>query len=277
MPVLSESQTVFTVDGTKAVRLAVPDGQAVTVFNTGNTVYYDNVDTVTSSSNDGSIASAASATFTSPQFLICAQGVQSSIVAIGAEGWAGDLRISDDVTVVDTTTQTGVITPSAGIAPVAQPASIYATLPATATSGTDTAFADGTTFLTSVFVPYNMTVTGIGYLVGSVGGTDKVIVRIYSSAGTLLASSTTASSGTTAGTAAQVQEIALTSTYAAVGPNRYFIAVSANGNTAKLRTVAAHTGAKTLSGSVALTHAATTAITPPTAFAADKAPFAYLY
>lgn len=160
-----------------------------------------------------------------------------------------------------------------------QPACVPASpFPATATSGTDTTPADGTLFLISVFVPCDMTATGIGYLIGSVGGTDKVIARLYSSAGAIVASSTTTAGGTTVGTAANLQEVAFTATADLTGPNLYYIGISMNGNTARLRTLAAHTGGKTFTGSVSLTHAATTAVTVPTAFAADKGPIgAYVY
>ena len=274
MPFINEAFSSFSADGTKAQYIGCPQGASITVANNGNTLYYADTSDVTSSSNDGSIATAASATFTSGQYVICAQGVSTNVfVTTNETVVTSDLTVTDDVTVTGDLTTSG----TTAVTPASAPASVPVALPAAATSGTDTAFADGTTFLASVFVPCNMTVTGVGYLVGSVGGTDKVIVRLYNSAGTLLASSTTASSGTTAGTAAQLQEIAFTATYAATGPRRYFIGISANGLTAKLRTLPAYTGAKTFSGSVALTHAATTAITPPTAFAADKAPFAYLY
>ena len=285
MALVPATNTHFTQSGGTPNLIAVPAGTAVTVTSVGDTLYYKSTSDVTSDSSDGTIATAASATFTTPQWIITATGISTEVFTASVDGFSDDVRFGDDVTVADTatitgaTTQTGVITPSTGIAPISQPASIPADvgLPVAATTGTDTAFADGTTFLTSVFVPANFTATEIGYLVGSVGGTDKVIARLYSSAGALLASSTVAASGTTAGTAAELQEIAFTSTYAATGPRRYFIGISANGNTAKIRTKIAQTGGKAFTGSVTLTHAATTAVTPPTAFAADKGPFAYLY
>lgn len=189
---------------------------------------------------------------------------------------SGDLAVAGNTVLTGTTTHTGAVTNTGG--QVSASSAGYRTWQAVAaTSGTDTAFADGTTFLASVFIPHNKTLTGIGFLLGSVGGTDKVIVRLYSAAGALLASSTTAASGTTAGTAANTQEIAFTATYAAIGPGTYWIAVSANGATAKLRTVPAFTGGGMFAGSVALTHAAVTAITSPVTFTADKGPVAYVY
>lgn len=171
----------------------------------------------------------------------------------------------------------GALTMTGGIVQSTAPHGFRNFLPNTATTGTDTAFANGTLFLSSVFVPVNKTLTGVGFLLGSVGGTDKVIVALYDATGAPVASSTVAASGTTAGTAANTQEIPFTATYAAKGPNMYYIGVAANGATAKLRTVPAFTATELFCGSVAWTHGTVAAVVPPTAFAADKAPIAYVY
>lgn len=145
------------------------------------------------------------------------------------------------------------------------------------TDGTDTDFASGTAFFTSVFIPTSKVLTGIGFLMGSVGGTDKVVVQLHDDSGLLLANSTLTGGGTTAGTAAQTQKIPFTSTYQVYGPAMYYIGVSANGNTAKLLTVPAYRGAELFAGSVSQTAATPAAITPPTTFTADKAPIAFVY
>lgn len=149
--------------------------------------------------------------------------------------------------------------------------------PIAATSGTDTFFANNSLFVTSLLVPTTKLITGVGFLLGSVGGTDKVIVSLYSSTGAVLANSTTASSGTTAGTAANTQEIPFTSTLTVQGPQVVWVGVAANGGTAKLRTVPAFTGGGIWGNSLAWTHGTVAAITPPTALTADKAPIVYLY
>ena len=164
-----------------------------------------------------------------------------------------------------------------GLTPISAPTGFRNFTPSAATSGTDTAFANGTQFVTSIFIPVNKTLTGVGYLVGSVGGTDKVYAVLYDSAGAVLANSTLASSGTTAGTAAEIQTLAFTATYAAKGPGTFYIGISANGNTAKIRTVIAQVQGELLAGSVSQTHGTVAAITAPTTFTADKAPICFVY
>jgi len=164
-----------------------------------------------------------------------------------------------------------------GTTPISQPTGVSNWQPIAATSGTDTAFANGTQFVTSVFIPANMTITGVAFLIGSVGGTDKAYVVLYDSAGNPLANSVLTGGGTTVGTAANIQAIDFTATYAAKGPGRFFIGISANGATAKLRTVPAFTQGGIWAGSVSQTHGTVAAITAPSTFTADKAPVAFVY
>lgn len=149
--------------------------------------------------------------------------------------------------------------------------------PATATSGTDTACTNGTAYVGSVYLRQNATVTGVQYLVGSVGGTDKVIASLHSATGALLANSALA--GATVGTAAQLQQVAFTGTYAAVGPALYFVALTFNGTTAKFRTVPAYcnAGNGVIGNGVTQTFGTAASFTAPTTFTADKVPVASLY
>jgi hypothetical protein len=145
------------------------------------------------------------------------------------------------------------------------------------TTGTDTTPVNGTRWYSSLFIPYNRTITGIGYLIGTVGGTDKVIVELKSSTGASLATSNTA--GATVGTAATFQEVAFTGTYAAVGPAIYYVVVQMNGTTARLRTLPTATAPAytNWASSTAGTFGTTAAITAPSTFTADKGPVAYIY
>lgn len=145
-----------------------------------------------------------------------------------------------------------------------------------ATNGTDTAFADGTQFVTSIFLPVNFVCTNIEYLVGSVGGTDKVYGVIYDADGAVLANTSLTAGGATVGTAAQIQQLALTATEALVGPALYYVGISANGATAKIRTAPAYLGASLWGGSVSQAHGTVAAITEPVTFTADKAPYVIL-
>lgn len=158
--------------------------------------------------------------------------------------------------------------------------------PIAATSGTDLACANGTTLLGRIYVPLPCLVTGIQYLVGSVGGTDKSIVTLYDEDGSLLRAS--AAAGVTVGTAAQAQQIPFTlgadavtaATTIALNAGYYWIGITNNGTTAKVRAVPAYcnVGTNLLAGSVAQTFGTiTTSVTVPSTFTADKAVVASLY
>lgn len=181
-----------------------------------------------------------------------------------------------DLTVSDALTVSG----SASITPASAPAGFYTWQPPTAESGTDTAFAEKKLFTASIFIPCNKTITGIGYLLGAGGGTNKVIAALFDSAGKKVANSSETTEGTTAGAEKTVQELAFTSTYAAKGPGLYFIGITANGATAKLRTIPANTAGKnvlTKEISLETKNVVPASITAPTAWEAAKGPVAFVY
>lgn len=169
---------------------------------------------------------------------------------------------------------------AAGVTPISGPVGsgvMKTWQPSVATSGTDTAFASGTQFVGGLWVPANCTLTGIGYLIGSVGGTDKVYAVLYDSTGDVLANSVLTAGGATVGTAANVQTLDFTAPFAVKGPGLFYVGISANGATAKLCTVPAHCQGGIYAGSVAQVHGTVAAITAPVTFTADKAPVAYAY
>jgi hypothetical protein len=145
---------------------------------------------------------------------------------------------------------------------------------ALATTGTDTACSDGTTYFTEIFIPTLRTLTGVFYLVGSVGGTDKVIVTLYDSSGAVLANSDIA--GVTVGTAANIQSVPFTAAFATTYAGQYFMGVTFNGTTAKFRTLPIP-GSPFIAGSEAETFGTVTAITPGTTFTASKGPIGGVY
>lgn len=150
---------------------------------------------------------------------------------------------------------------------------IYAAecVPLVLTSGTDTAGIAGQLWISELRINANILITGLSFLIGSVGGTDKVIVQLYDSNGNILA--TSALAGATVGTAATFQRVALITPYKA-GPGLYYVAVQYNGVTAKLRTVAAgdHNA-----GVVSQTFGTPVAIAVPTTFTAASAPYLMTY
>jgi hypothetical protein len=135
----------------------------------------------------------------------------------------------------------------------------------------------GTRYFASVTVGTqggsNTLLTGVGALIGAVGGTDKFIFELHDSTGALVA--TTALAGVTVGTAAAWQQIPFTAPVS-VAPGTYFIVVQLNGTTARL---AALNGPSLplLTGSSAGTFGTSAAITPPTTYTAGVGPVATLY
>jgi hypothetical protein len=143
---------------------------------------------------------------------------------------------------------------------------------ALATAGTDAACTDGDRYWSEIMIPYNVTLTGLSYLVGSVGATDSVVMQLFNSAGVEVATTKTtgANHGTLVGTAAQFQSIDFASSYAAIA-GVYYVAVQFNGITAKFRTYPIP-GSTFVAGTVAGTWDTKADITPGITFTADKGP-----
>lgn len=202
---------------------------------------------------------------------------QSTITTDKNLSVGGTLAVTGITTFTGAVTNTAAQTLTGGIAQATAPHGFANIPPATATTGTDTTPANGTQFVTSIFVPANKTLTGAAYLIGSVGGTDKVYAALYSASGALLANSSVSGGGATVGTAANVQTLNFTATVAVTGPAMYYVGISMNGNTARLRSVPAHCSGGIFASSVSQTHGTVAAITAPTTFTADKAPYVFVY
>lgn len=202
---------------------------------------------------------------------------QFKITPAGVLTVGGTQTFTGATTFSSTIAATGAATLTGGVAQASAPSGFPNWQPSAATSGTDTACASGTQQVTSIFIPVNMTLTGIAYLIGSVGGTDKVYAVLYDAAGAVLANSSLTAGGATVGTAANIQTLAFTATYAAIGPRIYHIGISLNGATARIRTVPAHCQAGLWGGTVAQVHGTVAAIAPPSTFTADEAPVVYVY
>lgn len=155
-----------------------------------------------------------------------------------------------------------------------------------ALTGADVACAAGTMNVRRIYVPEPVTVTGVQYLVGSVGGTHKVIATLYDSTGALLRAS--AAAGATVGTAALVQQVpfALDGALAAattidLEPGYYWVGLTFEGTTPKFRAVLATGNVDTQilgNGGLAQTFGTITAtFTPPTTFTASKVPYSGTY
>lgn len=155
----------------------------------------------------------------------------------------------------------------------ATPIFVAGTCAPTLTTGADTTPTAGTVYLGSIFVPHRRAFVGVGYLIGSVGGTDTVDVILYDSLGKKIATSNLGSPATV-GTTATFQEVAFATPALPIldGPGTYYVGIAVSGNTCRLRlSVAAGSRGDAVAGSYG-TYAA---ITPPASNVA--APIAYLY
>lgn len=173
----------------------------------------------------------------------------------------------------------GAITASGGIAQPTMTPVVWATGGSVvlATAGNDVTPSDGARWWTEVQVPYNVTLTGIFYLIGSVGGTDSVVVDLYNNAGTLVASSYSGASGEAkiVGSAANIQKVPFTSTYAAVA-GKYYVSLQFNGTTARFRGYTIP-GSPFIAATAAGTYRTAASISPGSSFTANKGPISGVY
>ena len=96
-----------------------------------------------------------------------------------------------------------------------------------------TTLAATTMYCTEIDLQQSKLATGLAFLLGTTGGTDKHISVLYDATGNLLANSATA--GTTAGTASTYETLPFTTKYYMVGPAKYYGCLQTNGTTATVR------------------------------------------
>lgn len=211
---------------------------------------------------------------------------------LGVREDATTLKVGSNIYTLPTATSTlarsdaaqtfsGVVTPTAGIAA----AGGFTATPRNMHTGGNPAMAaaDGTNldivvtelYVAEVFVPCNVTVTGVAYFAGAnTNGNQKVM--LFNSAGTRVAIS--ASTDVSSDTADSYTRIAFTSTYAAVGPATYYVGIIADDNTHDINThVVGNFGAGKITGLVYATEAGYATITVPTTFTTGLGPIATLY
>lgn len=263
--------------GTKAAYIPADSNDQKKLYKLtgGDNLYYKS----TSDVSTGDTQLSSTLTITAGTWVISNGIAKIGVEQLGASVASTNESIAGTLAVTGATTLTGAATTTGGItAANATPTQAGTWQPVAATSGTDTACSNGTAYVGSIFLPNNKTITGIQYLVGSVGGTDKVVVSLHDyNTGAVLANSATA--GTLVGTAANNFQVAFTATYNAVGPKHYWIALTFNGTTAKFRSVPAHcqAGSGVLGNGVTQTFGTPATFTPPTTFTADKVPVASVY
>lgn len=141
---------------------------------------------------------------------------------------------------------------------------------AASTSGTDATPVITESYIAEVFIPANVTLTGVAVFNGSVAS-GNIIVALADSTGAIVASSaTTAMSGTDA-----YQRVPFAATYKAIGPGTYYVVQQVDNTTARFNThTVGNFGAGKKTGE---TYGTFTTITPPTTFTTALGPIATLY
>lgn len=205
--------------------------------------------------------------------------LDGAVAGTGAAGKTVVLAASTgNVTLPGTVATTGAITPTGGVAAAggfsASPRGIHTGgYPAIiSTSGTDSTPVTTETYVSEVFVPCNMILTGVALFNGS-NVTGNVTVGLATSAGdpiTAAKSASTAGSGTDA-----YQLVPFAAPYAAVGPATYYIQVQYDSGTARYNTH--HVGIHGVSKQTSQTYGTLASFTPPTTFTADIGNMAGLY
>jgi microcystin-dependent protein len=146
-----------------------------------------------------------------------------------------------------------------------------------------TAAGDGTNldivvtemYVAEVFIPSNVTLTGVAPFFGA-NTNGNVKVALFNSAGTRVALSASTAAG--AFTADDYTRIAFSATYAAVGPATYYVGIICDDNTNDLNThVIGNFGAGKIESLVYATEAGYASITVPTTFTTGLGPIATLY
>lgn len=187
---------------------------------------------------------------------------------------------TNKVTITESTGATaiaGALTPTGGVAAAGgfsvSPRLVHSGgMPArVSTDGTDATPVATEVYIAQIYIPANMSVTGVSVLNGTVAS-GNIKVGLADSTGAVVATSaSTAMSGTDA-----YQRIAFTGAYAAVGPATYYVLEFVDNNTARIN---CHTfgdfGASKQTGQVYAT--GFTTITPPSTFTTALGPIASLY
>lgn len=141
-------------------------------------------------------------------------------------------------------------------------------------------------WVTDIWVPVNRFIKTVGVLQGGTAGTDTILVAIYNSAGTLIASSALAGVALNSSANSFLElTLALDGAGATVtgvqlyGPGQYYVAVQGNGTAAGAIQTVATPYLDICAGSVAAGVFGTLpgSITVPTTFTTAKAPVVYVY
>ena len=201
-------------------------------------------------------------TISHSNLVVGSQRITGAVLVGGAVTSTGALSALASATVGTTLGVTGASTLTGGVVG-GIPRNVGTWQPPTATPGSYKQPVTTEMYVGSIFVPANMTITGIQYLIGTATpGAQKVICALYNQAGTKVAASV-AGGTTMTGTPSIKQQLPFTgSTYAATGPAWYFIGLMFDTATANLVAMIPAVG-DVGSGVVGVAVTSLTAVTPP--------------
>lgn len=203
-----------------------------------------------------------------------------TVSTAGAVSMPSTLVVTGAATLSSTAAVTGAITPTGGVAAAggfSNPTVFHSgAVGVVATTGlTQTQLVTTDTYFVEVFIPANTTITGVSILNGhTTNASVNLNVGLADSTGLIVAQSATT---TAQGSADAYQQIAFTTTYAAKGPAKYYIAVQGSATTGFLATHTIGNFGATLKTSETYGTFVTTAAYSTTTFTTARGPVADLY
>ena len=208
---------------------------------------------------------------------------KKALKVLEASTLEGAVEAKAALTVGTTLGVTGATTPTGGVVSSGGLPGAYAGgwVPPTAESGTDTKLVEKKLFLTAVHIPANKKLKGVAILVGATGGKGKVVAALFDATGKVLAKSSETEEGTVLGTAKEIQKLAFTAEYDAVGPKTFFVGLTGNGTEeGTFRTIPSNTASDnvwTAEKELAEKCKMADFAEPPSTFTGAKGPVAMLY
>jgi hypothetical protein len=182
-------------------------------------------------------------------------------------------------TVTGAVTVDGTVTPSGGIAPITSGFTSFGTgglnQALNSTSGFSLTPVAGTFYYASLWIPFDVTLTGVVASTGVTGGTDDWIAALWGiGGGAALANSSL--SGVAAPSGGTKQKFPFTGTLPVTGPAAYIIGMQSNGTHAQFLAFP-NAAEGFITGSVAGVFGTVPSLSPASTYTANTGPFAGTY
>lgn len=212
------------------------------------------------------------------------EGGINTKLPVTLNGTAANLAVGGTLTVTGTSTLTGALAVTGNITSggaISQSGTVPTVFhsgqvgPVATTGLTQTQIVTTDTYFSEVFIPANTTLTGISILNGhTTSAAQHMNVGLANAAGTIVASSATTA---TQATADAYQQIPFSTTYAATGPAKYYIAVQGDATTGYIATHTIGNFGATLKTTETYGTFVTTASYATTTFVTARGPVADTY